>query len=298
MMHIRVSIPAQSLELVGDDGSLLRRYRVSTATKGTGQKFGSYCTPLGRHIIRAKIGAAQPANTVFVRRRPTGEIWSAELAQAFPKRDWILTRILWLSGTQPGFNRLGDVDTMRRYVYLHGSPDTAEMGVPGSIGCVRMRNVDIIELFDLVPSYLRVDIVDFLVDSGPWGELAAGARAVREAVFLKEQQVPLEMEWDEYDATSLHVVAKDSEGVAIGTGRLLPDGHIGRMAVLPAWRGKGVAAAMLERLLQLAREQDMGWLVLHAQTQAAGLYEKYGFQREGEVFMEAGIEHVRMCRAL
>jgi len=115
-------------------------------------------SPRGRHIIRAKVGKDQPANTVFVRRRPTGETWSPELHAKYPGRDWMLTRILWLSGKEPGRNRLGDVDTMRRYIYIHGSPDTAEMGKPGSIGCVRMRNRDVIELFDLVPPYTPVDI--------------------------------------------------------------------------------------------------------------------------------------------
>jgi lipoprotein-anchoring transpeptidase ErfK/SrfK len=135
-----------------------KTYLVSTATRGAGEKNGSLCTPRGRHIVRAKIGAGQPLNTVFVRRRPTGEVWSPELHARFPGRDWILTRILWLSGCEPGKNRLGDVDTMRRYIYIHGSPDTAEMGKPGSIGCVRMRNVDIAELFDRVPAYMPVDI--------------------------------------------------------------------------------------------------------------------------------------------
>ena len=159
-MRIAISIPRQTLELYGDGGELLRRYTVSTAKNGAGEQSGSYCTPRGRHLVRAKIGAGQPENTVFVRRRPTGEVWSPELAAAHPGRDWILTRILWLSGCEPGFNRLGEVDTMRRYVYLHGSPDNVDMGTPGSIGCVRMRNRDIVELFDLVPPYTPVDIAD------------------------------------------------------------------------------------------------------------------------------------------
>lgn len=157
-MRIAISIPDQRLDLFGDDGSLLRSYAVSTAKNGAGEQRGSYQTPRGRHIVRAKIGAGQPENTVFVRRRPTGEVWSPVLAAEHPGRDWILTRILWLSGREPGVNRLGEVDTMRRYIYLHGSPDTAEMGCPGSIGCVRMRNRDIVELFDLVPPYTPVDI--------------------------------------------------------------------------------------------------------------------------------------------
>jgi L,D-transpeptidase YbiS len=135
-----------------------KTYSVSTAKKGAGEKNGSFCTPRGRHIVRAKIGAGQPLGTVFVRRRPTGEVWSPELDAKYPGRDWILTRILWLSGLEPGKNRLGDVDTMRRYIYIHGSPDRAEMGKPGSIGCVRMHNADIVELFDLVPPYTEVEI--------------------------------------------------------------------------------------------------------------------------------------------
>ena len=158
LMRIAVSIPDQTLELLGDDGRLVKRYAVSTAAKGAGEQNGSYCTPRGHHLVRAKIGAGATANTVFVRRRPTGELWTPELAAAFPGRDWILTRILWLSGCEPGRNRLGCVDTMRRYIYIHGSPDTVPMGTPGSIGCIRMRNRDIIELFDLVSPLTRVDI--------------------------------------------------------------------------------------------------------------------------------------------
>lgn len=157
-MKLLVSVARQTLQLVADDGSVLREYPVSTAKAGVGESFGSFQTPRGAHLIRAKIGAGQPLNSVFVRRRPTGEIWTPELSEQFPGRDWILTRILWLSGCQPGHNRLGCVDTMRRYVYIHGSPDSAEMGVPGSHGCVRMRNADIVELFERVPCYTAVDI--------------------------------------------------------------------------------------------------------------------------------------------
>jgi len=158
MARIVIDISRQQLDLLDDEGALVRRYAVSSAKNGAGEKNGSYCTPRGRHIIRAKVGANQPVNTVFVERRPTGEVYGPELAARFPGRDWILTRILWLSGCERGFNRLGDVDTMRRAIYIHGSPDSAEMGKPGSHGCIRMRNADIVELFDLVPIRTLVEI--------------------------------------------------------------------------------------------------------------------------------------------
>lgn len=131
-------------------GAAPRQYAVSTAKNGPGEQQGSGCTPRGLHVIRAKIGAGCAEGTVFVGRRATGEIYSEALAQAHPHRDWILTRILWLCGREPGKNRFGPVDTMRRYIYIHGCPDNAPMGVPLSHGCVRMRNRDIVELFDLV----------------------------------------------------------------------------------------------------------------------------------------------------
>lgn len=157
-LNIRIDIKRQVLELF-DGGRLVRSYAISSARNGTGQLKGSYCTPLGRHVVRAKIGAGLPENTVFVARRPTGEIYGPELAARFPGRDWILTRILWLSGCEIGHNRLGDVDTMRRYIYIHGSPDSVPMGSPGSIGCIRMRNADVIDLFDRIKTGTAVEIV-------------------------------------------------------------------------------------------------------------------------------------------
>lgn len=157
-MKIHITIPDQRLALIDDQGTALKQYLISSAKNGTGQQNGSFCTPLGKHIIRAKIGAGQPVNTVFVRRRPTGEIYTPKLGQQFPKRDWILTRILWLSGCEPGYNRLGSVDTMRRYIYIHGTPDSVEMGKPGSIGCIRIANHDLLELFEHVPVGTAVDI--------------------------------------------------------------------------------------------------------------------------------------------
>lgn len=157
-MRIEILISNQTLTLYDNDGGVVARYLVSTAANGVGCTKDSGCTPLGAHIIRAKIGEGAPVNTVFVGRRPTGEIFTSELMIEFPDRDWILTRILWLSGKEPGKNRLGNVDTMQRYIYIHGSPDLTEMGKPGSHGCVRMRNADMIALFDLVTVGTRVFI--------------------------------------------------------------------------------------------------------------------------------------------
>jgi lipoprotein-anchoring transpeptidase ErfK/SrfK len=146
---IEIALRTQELCLTAADG-VVRRYPVSTSKHGAGEKNGSLMTPRGRHRIRAKIGGGAAPGAVFVGRRPTGEIWSPALAREQPRRDWILTRILWLSGLEKGFNRLGDVDTMRRYIYIHGMPDDEPVGRPMSIGCIRMRNGDIVDLFDRV----------------------------------------------------------------------------------------------------------------------------------------------------
>ena len=158
-MKLRIDLTAQELELRDDSGAVLRRYPISSAANGPGEQAGSYCTPRGRHIVRARIGAGQPLNTVFKGRRPTGELYTPELGQSEPERDWILTRILWLSGKEPGFNRLGSCDSMRRHIYIHGTPDEAFEQAPRSHGCIRMRNADLVELFDLVPAYTPVEIV-------------------------------------------------------------------------------------------------------------------------------------------
>ena len=159
MRTIRISLARQQLDLC-DEGRLIQRWLISSSGRGAGEEMGSFRTPRGEHRIRAKIGAGAVPNTVFVGRRPTGEIWSRELALANPQRDWILTRILWLCGNEPGRNRWGRVDTMRRYVYLHGSPDSVAMGQPGSIGCIRMRNADIVTLFDLIEVGTTVRITE------------------------------------------------------------------------------------------------------------------------------------------
>lgn len=150
-MHINISTAEQLLTVLDGDGELLAQFPVSTAANGVGCEKDSGCTPLGKHIVRAKIGEGADAGTVFVGRRQTGEICTPTLMAEYPNRDWILTRILWLSGKEVGVNRLGNVDTMQRYIYIHGTPDNTDMTVADSHGCIRMRNDDIIALFDLVP---------------------------------------------------------------------------------------------------------------------------------------------------
>jgi lipoprotein-anchoring transpeptidase ErfK/SrfK len=157
--YLRVDLSTQTLTLFESD-RLLARYPVSTARNGAGERNGSGCTPRGRHRIRIKIGDGCPQNSVFVARRPTGEVYSSRLAARYPQRDWILTRILWLSGCESGRNRGGDCDSLRRYIYIHGCPDSEPMGLPSSHGCIRMRNADLLELFDRVRAGDPVEIVE------------------------------------------------------------------------------------------------------------------------------------------
>ncbi len=154
---IEISLKDQRLVLL-DDGRAVFSADVSTAGNGPGERRDSECTPRGRHRIHAKIGAGCAPDTVFVARRPTGEVYSPALRRQHPGRDWILTRILWLTGTEPGVNLHGDVDTLQRYIYIHGSPDEVVMGTPNSRGCVRMHNADIMQLFDLVEEGTHVVI--------------------------------------------------------------------------------------------------------------------------------------------
>jgi len=157
--YLLVSLSKQSLTLFSN-AKAVKSWPVSTALNGAGEVNGSGCTPRGEHRIRIKIGEACPQGSVFQGRRPTGEIYSDELAAQFPERDWILTRILWLTGCEAGRNRGGDTDTLKRYIYIHGTPDTEPMGKPLSHGCIRMRNTDIIELFDRVENAMPVFIQD------------------------------------------------------------------------------------------------------------------------------------------
>lgn len=158
-LRILISISEQSLSLLqGDD--VLENYAISTAANGAGERMNSECTPRGEHVISEKIGAGCVENAVFVGREPTGEIFSPELRQQHPERDWILTRILWLSGCEDGRNKGGNVDSHARYIYLHGTPDDVEMGKPGSRGCVRVPNKKLIQLFDRVDVGTAVTIVE------------------------------------------------------------------------------------------------------------------------------------------
>ena len=152
---LQIRIDEQKCYLWSDDKCLFTA-PVSTALNGVGEQNGSGKTPLGWHQIRACIGEGQPIKTVFRGRRPTGEIYSEQLAALHPDRDWILTRIMWLSGLELGKNRLGNVDSMRRYIYIHGTPDSEPMGKPLSHGCIRMRNDAVIQLFSMVKPGLPV----------------------------------------------------------------------------------------------------------------------------------------------
>ena len=149
-MHLKISVKEQKLHVYCDDNERVKSFVISTALKGVGQNKGSFCTPLGQHIVRAKIGDGAPIFSEFVARRLTGKIWSPTISVSDSKEDWILTRILWLSGLEVGFNRLGNQDTMQRFIYIHGTNDLDNLGKPSSHGCIRMDNYDIIDLFDQV----------------------------------------------------------------------------------------------------------------------------------------------------
>jgi lipoprotein-anchoring transpeptidase ErfK/SrfK len=156
--RIEVDVPTQTLTVFDSTNKVVMQTKVATARNGVGEEFGSEKTPRGAHYIRAKVGIGLPEGAVLISRRPTGEIYSPGLRAAFPDRDWILTRILWLCGREHGKNRLGNVDTMRRYIYIHGCPDEDPMGVPSSRGCVKVRNSELVKLFNLVDAGTPVDI--------------------------------------------------------------------------------------------------------------------------------------------
>ncbi len=138
----------------------------------------------------------------------------------------------------------------------------------------------------------------FTVRSVDWSESRDGLRSVRRAVFIDEQSIPEDMEWDEFDEISLHAIAEDAAGTAVGCARLLPDGHIGRLAVLSAWRGRGVGSALLLHLVELARARGHARAILNSQTHALPFYARHGFVVEGDEYLEAGIPHQTMTRTL
>jgi len=160
-VHIEISLAAQQLYLyqTSDEGNiLLGRFPISTARNGAGELEGSFCTPRGAHRIAQKIGEDAPLFAVFKARVATGEIWTPELEATEPGRDWILSRILWLDGLEAGKNQGGNVDSHNRYIYIHGTNEEDQIGRPISHGCIRMRNADVVSLFDQVPVETRVNI--------------------------------------------------------------------------------------------------------------------------------------------
>lgn len=175
--YIHISVADQRLQLI-DNTKILFDVKIATAKNGVGEQSGSECTPRGWHKIRAKIGSDCPENTVFIGRRPTGELWSEKLENEHPARDWILTRIMWLSGLQVGFNRSGTQDSMRRYVYIHGCPENIPMGLPDSHGCIRMRNSEVIQLFAMVEAGIPVFI----------DEKSINENSLMKAVLLKRKR--------------------------------------------------------------------------------------------------------------
>lgn len=159
-MRERIEIDINTQQLRFYRGTrCLATYSISSAAKGLGERMDSEQTPRGGHYVRAKIGADLPVNAILRGRRFSGAIYSSEMEDKNPGADWILTRILWLCGTEVGRNRLGRVDSMARYIYIHGTPDSEPMGIPRSHGCIRMRNADIIDLFDRVPAGCPVNIL-------------------------------------------------------------------------------------------------------------------------------------------
>lgn len=156
MSYLDICLSEQQLTVYAEDSSIQAQFRVSTAANGAGQQQGSECTPLGEHVIAECIGADEPLGSVFVGREPTGEVYSAELAAAEPTRDWILTRILWLAGAEPGINQGGTVDSKARYIYIHGTPETRPMGEPHSHGCITLHSEAMLKLFSLAHQGQRV----------------------------------------------------------------------------------------------------------------------------------------------
>ncbi|WP_298622767.1 L,D-transpeptidase [uncultured Legionella sp.] len=148
---IFISTTKQEMNCFAND-QLVFSYQVSTGKKGVGETKNSECTPRGWHRIYSILGLEHEVNSVLVGRKWTGELYTEHLASQFPERDWILTRIFQLDGLEPGRNKGGNVDTLERYIYIHGTPDSTQLGIPGSHGCIRMNNMEIIDLATWVTS--------------------------------------------------------------------------------------------------------------------------------------------------
>lgn len=289
-MQIRIELAQQTLTLSDDCGSIVQVYPVSTALRGAGEQSGSLQTPRGLHVVRAKIGAGLPAGAVLKGRRATGEIADAQLVAQHPQRDWILSRILWLSGCQAGLNRLGQCDTMARYIYIHGTPDSEPMGVPQSHGCIRMRNGDVIDLFERIDVGCRVLIV-------PEDEPAP------RTVMLNGQQARsvlsrLGQAYSEQDARAQHGVIWNWQGKVLAYARLHTEGWLDKLSIdCPAQ-----AASLYAELLQAlkAEAQSRGWFELRAlvvEGQQAP-YHAAGFNARSDVFIHQGEPHQMWCCAL
>ncbi|MEN8169622.1 MAG: GNAT family N-acetyltransferase [Pseudomonadota bacterium] len=141
-------------------------------------------------------------------------------------------------------------------------------------------------------------MADFQIKQSRWQDNEEALRMIRKTVFMQEQKVPEELEWDGLDNDAIHLLARDNSGKPIATARMLADGHIGRVAVLPAWRGHGIGSALMQRLIQIGNKRELSEIHLDAQVEAIPFYQRLGFSPHGEVFMDAGIPHRHMHRHL
>lgn len=299
---IWVDVFQQSLQL--RRAGLHRRWTVSTALAGVGEQKGSQQTPRGQFRIRAAIGSQAIEHSVWVGRRETGECYTKELAAALPGRDWILGRILWLGGTQPGFNRFGSVDTASRYIYIHGTPESEPMGLPRSHGCVRMHTPDLLELFSMVKpgemvwigeNWSRPQVLDDIqVSACTWQAGYTHLRQLRDSVFVQELGIPAEIERDDLDASGMHFLVWNRLGQAIGCGRIMPGGWLGRMAIAKEYRNAGVGHKLLATMCAHARTSGLMVLKLHALKAVQGFYQQAGAVPIGAAFVAAGIAHQEM----
>lgn len=279
-------------------------YPVSTSKNGVGELNNSFQTPRGLFNIRAKIGKGKPLLGVFRRRRFTQEICTDEIYKCAPAdKDWILGRILWLSGLEPHYNRIGIVDTMRRFIYIHGAPRLANLDIPGSIGCVRMEVNNLEKLFQQVSIYSQVFIREnswhkFDIISGRWNSLAKYCGQIRKQVFVDEQKIPAEIEFDGLDnnINVINLLAINRQGINVGTARLIINREyikLGRMAVLDIFRAQGIGRGLIKKAIQIAKYQNLP-IIIHAQLEAINFYLKNGFIQEGKEFIEADIPHIKM----